>query len=312
MNFNEDTITFGKYKDLSLSDMLRDRKYCSWLLLQEWFSEQYSYLYNRVKAHNPERYFVRKEPFSVSPTNAAEFLERYEYFSLCPLEELELTLTENEKRCYEFYLQTIETMKRQIRENEEKGENPYAIKAPTSWLKRFEERTGLARDLFKEFLTAYGLPNITTIVEQIKKVGGIEYKGAKSYLLVKERSLRQESFWEAILKRHYGEEIGTQYKFRNCFFDFIRIKTNTIYECKLGLKDFSESQYKKYLTALESFSVVYLIDKDCIVDLKERLIYTTSPVRYEEYFLALKNASKFEELIRHFPIIELSDVNEYF
>jgi len=48
------------------------------------------------------------------------------------------------------------------------------------------------------------------------------------------------------VKEKYGEEIGTQFKYHNCIFDFINISTNTIYECKLGLKDFNEDQHDKY------------------------------------------------------------------
>ena len=41
-----DTITFGKYKNKTLSNVLKDRGYCRWLIQQEWFANNYSYLFN--------------------------------------------------------------------------------------------------------------------------------------------------------------------------------------------------------------------------------------------------------------------------
>lgn len=310
---NEDTITFGKYKDLTLTQMLRDKKYCDWLLEQDWFPKQYEYLYNRVKSHNPRNFFVTKPHYDVKLACPVEdFLTNYEYFHLCPFEELKLKLNTNEEICYKFYLKTIESLKEKIIANVEKGVNPFDIKAPTSWLKKFEETNSIHRDVFKEFLGAYDLPNIPYIVEDIKKVGGIDYKGARSFLIAKEKSLVQEKFWENILKSHYGEDIGTQYKFRNCFFDFIRIKTDTLYECKLGIKDFNEDQHNKYLTTLGCFSMVYLIGQDCIIDLKAQTIYTTNPDYYSGYFLCLKDPSKFDDMVKKFPIIEIDSVEQYF
>src|SRR3990167_7914759 len=101
---NENTITFGKYKDLTLSHLLRDRKYCSWLLKQEWFPHQYEYLYHKVFSHNPKSFFVRPrehkdilENVSAKNTSVESFLQNYEYFNLFPLEELKISLTEEEK-----------------------------------------------------------------------------------------------------------------------------------------------------------------------------------------------------------------------
>ena len=312
VELEENAITFGKYKDLSLTHMLRDRKYCSWLLKQQWFFEQYEYLYNRIKDHIPSTYFLTKPHYNFENLSVDYFLSNYEYFYLCPLEDLKISLSDTEKICYRFYLNTILSLKEKIESNISISTNPCNIKAPISWLKKFEETHNISRDIFKEFLSAYELPNIPSIVEDIKKIGGIEYKGAKTFLIGKKRSLEQEEYWENILKKHYGEDIGKQYKFKNCFFDFIRIKTNTIYECKLGLKDFNEEQHKKYLTTLGSFSVVYLINKDCIVDLKDNLIYTIDPDKYEKYFQQLNSPGKFDMLVRNFPIIEIKNIDEYF
>lgn len=310
---NEDTITFGKYKDLTLTNMLKDRKYCKWLLEQDWFLKQYEYLYNRVKNHNPRVHFVHKPSYKIeNDAKPGEFLDNYEYFHLCHPDDLKINLDHSEKLCYQFYLDAIESLKKRIIKNVETGNNPFDIKAPTSWLKKLERTYGIPRDTFKEFLAVYDLPNIPYIVEDIKKAGGITYKGARSFIIAKEKSLIQEKFWEEILKCHYGEDIGTQYKFHNCFFDFIHIKTNTLYECKLGLKDFNEDQHNKYIAILGSFSIVYLIGHDCIVDLKNQIIYTTSPEKYSEYFLRLKEPSRFETMVKNFPIIEIANIDEYF
>ena len=51
MNLSIETITFGKYKNGTLQDILKDRSYCIWLLQQEWFSTNYEYQYNKVKSH---------------------------------------------------------------------------------------------------------------------------------------------------------------------------------------------------------------------------------------------------------------------
>jgi hypothetical protein len=50
-------------------------------------------------------------------------------------------------------------------------ENVFDIKAPTKWLKKFEEEAGLPREEFKNFINSYDLPNLTYIIEDIKKQG---------------------------------------------------------------------------------------------------------------------------------------------
>jgi hypothetical protein len=301
----EDTITFGKYKDLSLAKLLRDRKYCVWLLQQDWFQKQYEYLYNRVKNYSPKNFFVTENKIE---NNIENFVDNYQYFNLCPPDKLEIELTQDEKTCYKFYLETIESLKAQIGEND----NPFDIKAPTSWLKKFEKNSGLSRDIFKEFLNAYELPNITSIVEDIKKMGGISYKGAKSFLIAKNKSLKQEHFWENVLKKFYGEDIGSQYKYKNCFFDFINIPTNTLYECKLGIKDFNIDQHNKYLLTLGTFSLVYLIGTDCIIDLQKKTVFALDPDEYQIYLATLKERGKFDELISNFIFQKINCIEDYF
>lgn len=308
---NEDSITFGKFKGLTLKEMLRDRSYCKWLLDQDWFQKQYEYLYNRVKEHLSQNPFLTNKTFSLNPNmDVKEFLNSYPYFHLPKTSELSITLSENEKKCYDAYLSIISSLKDQIGND---FINPYDIKTPKSWLQKFETNTKLSRDILKEFLNAYNLPNITTIIEDIKKMGNIEYKGAKSFKIAKIKSLEQEAFWEAILKKIYGEEITVQHKFENCMFDFLRPSSRTLYECKLGLKDFNTDQYRKYDTALKhAYEIIYLISRDCIIDLKRKKIYTIDPSSYHAYFMFVKKPTKLDELIKNFEIVRLESIEQYF
>jgi hypothetical protein len=41
---NLNLFTFGIHNGKELKEVLRDRKYCKWLLEQNWFSEKYEYL----------------------------------------------------------------------------------------------------------------------------------------------------------------------------------------------------------------------------------------------------------------------------
>jgi hypothetical protein len=300
-SLSENSITFGKYKDLTLEKMLRDRKYCEWLIKQEWFGSQYQYLYNRVINYKPQSYFI-DESKDYEYKDVDEFILNYKYFNLYPIEEVKVMLTENEKICYQFYKKCIDTLKDNLIRNK--------TKAPTSWLKKFEKEYELSRDIFREFLDAYELPNIPYIVEDIKKVSGIEYKGAKSYIIAKENSLNQEKYWEDILRKKYGENISAQFKYKKCIFDFINIKSNTLYECKLNTKDFNEDQHNKYKLTLGRYNIVYLISTDCIIDMEHSVIYTTDPLKYQVQFIMNKNPTKFESLISEFEIVRLKNLEK--
>lgn len=306
-----DTITFGKYKDKTIYEVLKDRKYCKWLLQQEWFQTSYEYLYNRVNEYDPNPYFL--VPYV---GESEDFIERYTYFNLTPVEDLKIGLTETEEVCYIFYLDMIRQLKEKIQLRIDGGEdNPYNIKAPVRWLQSFERESGLTRDTFKTFLSSYELPNVPYIIEDIKKEGGIEYKGARSFNIAKERSLEQEKYWEDILKERYGEDVGTQFKFENCIFDFLLISSNTIFECKLGLKDFNEEQHKKYLVTLNKYRIVYLIGNDCVIDMERQTIYTTNRDKYIVYICHISlmtEPSKFDELIVEYNIQEVEDLKILF
>jgi len=317
---DQNSITFGKYKDLTLSHMLRDRKYCTWLLDQEWFRTQYEYLYNRVKEYDPKKYFfecVTTLPVSteLKKDSLQTFLDSYQYFHLVTLDKLssEIVLTSTEKKCYEFYIESVNNLKYKIQSN--LSDNPYDIKAPTAWLQKLEKNHGIPRAVFKEFLSAYELPNIPYIVEDIKKMGGIDYKGARSFLIAKNNSVIQENFWGEILKKKYGQFIGVQFQLNNNFFDFYNIKTNTVYECKIGLKDFNDEQYNKYTSIKSVFRIIYLISTDCIIDIENRKIYTNNPENYKVFFETMNKKISSKEMIRiisGYEIIKINNVEEYF
>ena len=305
MELNIDTITFGKYKNKTLKEMLKDRKYCKWFLSEPDFKSKYEYIYNKVKEYEPRIYFLPIQEL----IDSDNFLDKYIYFNLTTLDKLAINLTDNDKKCYKFYLKTIEELKQKILDRvEDAKENPYDIKAPTKWLQKFESDYGLKRDDFKEFINSYDLPNLPYIIEDIKKEGGIVYKGANSFNIAKERSIEQEKFWGKLLKEKYGEDIGVQYKYENCIFDFLNISNNKIYECKLNIKDFNEEQYKKYLLILDKYKIIYLIDKDCIIDIDNKIIYTSDTAKYMLYISKIplmQKPSKFNDIIVDFKIKEI-------
>jgi hypothetical protein len=312
-DLTQTSITFGKYKDLSLSHLLRDRGYCNWLLKQTWFQEQYEYLYNRVKEYDPIIFFLEKPKITEEKVDVLFFLDNYHMFFI--KENPDVPLTEVEQKCYAFYKNMLKNIRDKL-VDKINDENPFDIKAPVNWLKKFETDTGMSRDIFKEFLSAYGLPGITTIIEEIKKKGGIEYKGGKSFLIAKSRSLEQEKYWEIILKKIYGEDIGCQFKYKNCIFDFIDIKRQILYECKLGLKDFNEEQYKKYLLVASPFAIVYLIGNDCVVNTRDKILYTTDLVKYGDYILTVntmptRKQSKFDNLLLTFKMEKVESLEGF-
>ena len=206
MILTTESITFGKYKGCTLGHILKDRQYCKWLLEQEWFQQGYEYLYNRIKDYKPKEYFIKPDL-----AESGDFLENYPFFNLYELDDINLPLSESEKTCYGYYRELVQQFKGQIYERLENDEpNPFDIKAPTKWLQQFEKVHGIPRADFKGFLDTYELLNLPYIIERIKKEGGLEYKGAQSFLIAKARSLEQENWWEKVLKDKYGEELGTQ------------------------------------------------------------------------------------------------------
>ena len=306
-----DSITFGKYKGLSLTEMLRDRGYCEWFVGQPELCAKYEYISNRIREHLATTPFLSAPLTTLSAgMDPGDFIKVYPYFNLVVPEKLTVVLSDRDMACYRFYLKVLSELKEQVQKN---FLEPYNIKAPKAWLQRFETDTGFSRDVLKEFLTAHGLPNITSVIEEIKKQGGIEYKGARAFKIAKANSEVQEKFWEEILKEFFGEGITVQHKFENCLFDFLYPDARILYECKLGLKDFDLDQFRKYNLALEnSFKIVYLISTDCIVDLDKKKIYTVNPASYRNYFFKLKKPTKLDEVIQNFDIVQIKDVRDYF
>ena len=173
IQLNLNYITFGKYKDKDLLDVLKDRKYCSWLIEQDWFKESYEYLYNSLKNYDLKKIFFKEDD-----EEEEDILENYKYFNLKSVDKLEIKLNEKEIFCYSFYLKMVNKIKNDIKINIaiEKS-NPFDIKAPSKWLKVLEEEgkeIEVKRDDFKEFMSCYELQNIPFIIEDIKKIGGFE------------------------------------------------------------------------------------------------------------------------------------------
>ena len=309
---NLNYITFGKYKDKDLLDLLKDRKYCAWLIEEDWFKESYEYLYNSLIKYDPKKYFF----LDISEREEDDVVENYKYFNLIQIPDLKIKLNEKELFCYSFYLKMIDKMKNDVKNNIiMKKNNPFDIKAPSKWLKILEEEgkdLEVKRNDFKEFMSRYELQNIPFILEDIKKIGGIEYKGAQSFTIAKKRSTEQEKYWENILKKKHGDSIGTQFKYEKCIFDFICIPKNTIYECKLGLKDFNEEQFNKYQVTLNKYNILFLIGNDCVINVDLETIYTNNMEKYILYqcqIPLLKNPSKFDDLIFDFDIYEMEDLS---
>ena len=304
-------ITFGKFENRYLKDMLRDRKYCLWLKEQDWFKTNYEHLYNSILKYKPHEFFFKPPP-PASADVGGNFLEHYKYFHILPLKDIGIALDDKEVKCYLFYIDMIDNLKKRIEIRKlSKESNPFDIKAPVRWLLEFEKQTKIPRDEFKEFLYAYELPNITTIVEDIRKEGGLDYNGGKSYTIGKKRSAEQESYWGLKLKHKFGEEVSAQYQYQNCIFDFIHIPSNTIYECKLALKDFNEEQFVKYETIMNRYNLVYLIGYDCVINMDLETIYTTNMEKYVLYqcnIPTMKSISKFDDIIFDYDISEIAEL----
>uniref|UniRef100_A0A6C0H2H3 Uncharacterized protein n=1 Tax=viral metagenome TaxID=1070528 RepID=A0A6C0H2H3_9ZZZZ len=311
MTLENDSITFGKYKGMTLSRVLRDRAYCKWLVQQDWFQTNYVFLYNRVLEYDPLSYFIKKTNY-----DKENFITEYEYFNLVPVDELRIVLSPVDIECYKYYILIITEIRNKIYERiENEEENIWDIKAPSNWLKRFEKETGIQRTDFKDFIDSHELLNIPYIIERIKKEGGVQYNGANSFKIAKARSEAQELWWEKILKNRYGEDIGAQFKYDNCIFDFINITTKTIFECKLGLKDFDETQHNKYRAALKEYRIIYLISTDCVINIEQQVVYTSNVEKYKNYLISIplmKDPNWFYSLIQKFDIVEVNDLPTLF
>ena len=303
-----------------MSEVLRDRKYCSWLLEQPWFSDSYPYLSEKVKNHNPHGFFF------ADSLDTENFVENYKYFNLLPHDKIEgISLSKIDTFCYQFYLQNVNDIKRRIAvriANED--ENIYDIKGSNKLMQTFEkscveniddEIKKITRNEYKEFLSAHDLKQVNEIIEEIRNFGGLEYNANNAFKIGKANSKDQEDFWEKILKEKYGDKIGKQFKFENCFFDFINISSNTIYECKLNMKDYNDSQYEKYLLITkDKYNIIYMIGKDCVINIDLETIYTTNIREYLLYQVnipLLNSPTKLDEMIFDFDIVEIENILDF-
>ena len=73
-----------------------------------------------------------------------------------PVEDIKIELTEDEKKCYKYYLEMINQLKEKIQLNTK--ENIFDIKAPTRWLLKFEKKYGLKRTVFKQLCLRMNFP----------------------------------------------------------------------------------------------------------------------------------------------------------
>lgn len=314
------TITFGgKYTGKDVTELVQDRGYARWVLMQEWVQLQYPRIYNYIWNYDPLTHLVSDEcvalqkahwdtkrlagdivqplrsiddRFEIDPhwyDPNGDFIDTYVLFNL-PQEDLataSLNLSGKQKICYTYYLSLMATLRERIETNQ--ADNEYDIKAPNSYLQTLTNRHGIGSVEFNEFLESRNLPKLRGVVEAIKRYGGIDYKGNKSFLIAKARSVEQEKYWEVILKKRYGDEISSQFQYGNCIFDFINISTRTIFECKLGLKDFNEAQHIKYNVTLGEYRIVYLIGTDCVIDMERNMVITTNTTKYSAYISAIAN-----------------------
>jgi len=322
LTLTDKSINFGKYKGKQLKDVLRDREYCMWLKKQDWFMVDYEYLYNKISTIDPTRIYIQSshnlDKDVVDKENSPEkFMSEYVYFNLTrKLDEkiyTEFVVTDTDKICYDKYICILDDLKSRIQKRIDKEEdNVFDIKAPTNWLIKFEKDTSLSRSVFKEFISAYELPNITSLVEHIKVQGGIDYKGARSFKIAKENSEKQEKFWYDVLKQYYiSEDVSFQYKFEDCYFDFLVINKEILFECKLGINDFNDDQFAKYNIALTKYKVIYLISDNCIIDFKRKILYSTDLEKYMLYMVKMKKITNYlEEAMKTFDFVRIQTIQE--
>lgn len=304
-DIEENTIQFGIYKNKPITCLLKDRQYCRWLLTQDFF-KTYQYQYKIVSDYDPLKFFI-DDSLSIN-----ECLKSYRFFKLIVPNLLSIKLSAIETKCYQYYYDIIDAIKTQAVKNFENDEDKIfdKVKTPTKYLKIFEEKYKLNKKNFLDFIVSHDLPNVTKVIEEIKLLDNILYKGNKSFIIAKQKSVEQEDKWFKILNAKYGDKISSQYKYKKCIFDFINITSNTIYECKLNIKDFKQEQFDKYNCVLKDFDIVYLFNTDCIVVMKDMKIYTTCLEKYLFYQMNIplsKKVSNFDKNIKDFEIVEMNE-----
>jgi hypothetical protein len=318
----ENTITFGKYKGKTLDVVLRDRGYCAWLLSSfPDFNVKYEYLFNRIQEYDPLPHFLHPLP------ETEGFVNRYRFFNLRSTDELTLPLTDMDRSIYTWYRAQVFKIRDAISERIASGHpEPYKIKAPTRLKQKFCSETGLEGKALDEMLKAYDLPNvISVIMADVKREAGIEYKGGNAFVIAKKRSEDQEYWWETVLKQSYGEDLCMQYVLDHCIFDFIHIRSQTIFECKLGFTEFNKEQFDKYQHTLKGYTIVYLVgnnDKairkdhtnDYIIDVSNGKIFLLEKnmADLQTYILNIHLLSKpsyLDNMLKDFEVIPLGNMD---
>jgi hypothetical protein len=288
---SQDIITFGKFNGKHINEMIRDRGYIKWITTQPWLPERYPYIYKYITEYKPFEHLCQSD----EDKTVTDFVHTYKIFNLKKPEDVTIFDTHGKDTdiiCYRYYLSIVEILRGKIIERLEKSmENPYDIKFSECWLVNFTNETNLQKYVFSEFIKAYELLPVTTIIKNIKYQGGIQYSRDIGFKIAKERSIEQENWWKNVLIGFYHEkDINTQYKYKNCIFDFIHIQKNIIFECKLGLKDFNNSQYVKYTLILNKYKIIYLISNDCLINIEQNILVTTNVDKYQLYIEKIKKA----------------------
>lgn len=320
---DKNILSFGEYKGWHIQDVLRIRGMRIWIRSKEFIKKDYEYIYNCAMEYNPREKFIDWDaiPDQEKSKDNLLFYDTYIFFHLLPYSRLKnIQLRDNlEIMCYNYYFNLVSDLKSKVEfRMENELENMYDIKAPKNWLndldKGTDETTGdINRDMFKEFIEAYDLPNITEVVRDIKAAGGIEYKGHDARIISKRNSEKQEAHWEEILKGMSGDNIGIQFKHEKCIFDFINFEKKIVYECKLSLKDFDKKQYDKYLVTVDCYKIVYLISTDCVIDTQEMIVYTLNIPKYESYITNISynnNPTYLDKILLTCSVKELDWAND--
>jgi hypothetical protein len=81
------------------------------------------------------------------------------------------------------------------------------------------------------------------------------------------------------------------------------------------LKDFNEDQHQKYKITLNKYRIIYLISKNCVIDIEKTKIYTTDIDYYTNYIqklLFIDNQTYLDKIIVDFEVIFVEDLTSLF
>ena len=118
-----------------------------------------------------------------------------------------------------------------------------------------------------------------------------------------------------MLKEVYGEDLSIQFKLNNSIFDALHIPSGTIFEMKLKIQNLNAKQFLKYKKALEEYKIIYLVARDCIIDIAKKTIYTTDLDEYRVHMFEVtqkRTQTEFDLLLLDFEIKEVDDLKSLF